>query len=165
MKLAIKRHSGDFIAVVVMLILAIAVTGFILHEEGVRFPFIQSSPFTINADFSTAKSVTPGQGQSVNVSGVKVGLISGVTTKDGYAVVQMQIDQQYKRLIHTNATALLRPKTGLEDMSWSSTRARTTRRLRSPGTPSRWLTPTPRSNWTRCSPRSTPTRGSTWTCW
>jgi phospholipid/cholesterol/gamma-HCH transport system substrate-binding protein len=115
-KLAIKRHSGDFIAVIVMLILAIAVTGFILHEEGVRFPFVQSSPFTINADFSTAQAVTPGQGQSVNVSGVKVGLITGVTTKDGYAVVQMAIDQKYKRLIHTNATALLRPKTGLQDM-------------------------------------------------
>ena len=43
-------------------------------------------------------------------------VISGVSTKDGYAVVQMQIDQQYKRLIRTNATALLRPKTGLQDM-------------------------------------------------
>src|SRR5215831_12017250 len=116
MKLAIKRHSGDFIAVIVMTILAIAVTGFILHEEGVRFPFVQSSPFTINADFSTAQAVTPGQGQSVNVSGVKVGLIQGVTTKDGYAVVQMAIDQKYKHLIRTDATALLRPKTGLQDM-------------------------------------------------
>jgi phospholipid/cholesterol/gamma-HCH transport system substrate-binding protein len=115
-KRAIKRHSGDFIAVIAMVILAIAVTGFILHEEGVRFPFVQSSPFEINADFSTAQAVTPGQGQSVNVSGVKVGLITGVTTKDGYAVVQMSINQQYKHLIHTDATALLRPKTGLQDM-------------------------------------------------
>jgi phospholipid/cholesterol/gamma-HCH transport system substrate-binding protein len=32
------------------------------------------------------------------------------------AIVQMQIDSQYKNLIHTNATALLRPKTGLKDM-------------------------------------------------
>ncbi len=116
MKRAIKRHSGDFVSIVVLIILAIAVTGFILHEQGVRFPFIQSSPYTLDADFSTAQAVTPGQGQSVMVSGVKVGLISGVKTQDGYAVVQMSIDQQYKKLIHTNATALLRPKTGLQDM-------------------------------------------------
>src|ERR1019366_7088097 len=42
--------------------------------------------------------------------------IGGVTLKNGIALVSMQIDQAYKHLIHTNATALLRPKTGLKDM-------------------------------------------------
>ena len=116
MKRAIKRHSGDFIAIVVMFVLAIAVTGYILHNEGVRFPLIESSPFTINADFSTAQAVTPGQGQTVRVSGVQIGVISGVSTHDGYAVVKMSINPQYSHLIRSNATALLRPKTGLQDM-------------------------------------------------
>ncbi len=116
MKRAIKNHSGDFIAIVVMIVLAIAVTGYILHNEGVRFPFIQSSPFTVNADFSTAQAVTPGQGQVVRVSGVQIGTISGVKLEDGHAVVQMSILDQYKHLIRTDATALLRPKTGLQDM-------------------------------------------------
>ena len=48
--------------------------------------------------------------------GVQVGIIGGVTLKNGMADVQLDIDPQYKRLIHQDATALLRPKTGLKDM-------------------------------------------------
>ena len=99
-----------------LLVLSVVVAGYILSHERFRFPFIQASPFTLNAEFSTAQAVTPGQGQSVRVSGVQIGQIGGVTLKNGIADVQMQISQKYKNLIHTNATALLRPKTGLKDM-------------------------------------------------
>jgi phospholipid/cholesterol/gamma-HCH transport system substrate-binding protein len=116
MKRAIKTHAGDFAAIIVLLVLSVVVAGSILNHGRFRFPFIQSTPFTVNAEFSTAQAVTPGQGQSVRVSGVQIGEIGGVTLKNGMAVVQMQIDQQYNHLIHTNATALLRPKTGLKDM-------------------------------------------------
>jgi phospholipid/cholesterol/gamma-HCH transport system substrate-binding protein len=113
---AIKTHATDFAAIVVLLVLAILVAGYILQHEGFRFPFIQSSPFTINAEFSTAQAVTPGQGQSVRISGVQVGTIGGVKLENGIAVVQLNIDSKYKNLIHTNWTALLRPRTGLKDM-------------------------------------------------
>ncbi|HEX8976863.1 MAG TPA: MlaD family protein [Solirubrobacteraceae bacterium] len=116
MKRAIRTHAGDFAAILVLLVLSVVVAGYILTKERLRFPFIQSSPFTLNADFSTAQAVTPGQGQSVRVSGVQIGQIGGVTLKNGIADVQMQIDQKYRGLIHTDASALLRPKTGLKDM-------------------------------------------------
>jgi phospholipid/cholesterol/gamma-HCH transport system substrate-binding protein len=116
MKRAIKEHLGDSVAIVVLLVLSAAVAGYILNHERLRFPFFQSAPFTMNAAFSTAQAVTPGQGQSVRVSGVQIGSINGVTLHNGIAVVQMQIDQKYKHLIHTDATALLRPRTGLQDM-------------------------------------------------
>ncbi len=116
MKRAIKNHSGDFAAIIVLLALSVVVAGYILSHERLRFPFIQSSPITMNARFSTAQAVTPGQGQTVRVSGVQIGSIGAVTLKDGIAIVQLQIDQQYKHLIHTDATALLRPRTGLKDM-------------------------------------------------
>jgi len=115
-KRAIKNHSTDFAAFVVLIVLAVIVVGYILHEEGFRFPFIQSSPFTVNAEFSTAQAVTPGQGQTVRVSGVQIGTLSGVSVKNGHAIVKMSIDPKYRHLIHTDATALLRPKTGLQDM-------------------------------------------------
>jgi phospholipid/cholesterol/gamma-HCH transport system substrate-binding protein len=115
-KRAIRTHATDFAAILVLLVLSIAVAGYILGKERLRFPFIQSSPFTLNAEFQTAQAVTPGQGQTVRVSGVQIGQIGGVTLKNGMADVTMQIDQQYKHLIHTDATALLRPKTGLKDM-------------------------------------------------
>jgi len=113
---AIKTHATDFAAILVLLVLSAVVAGYILSHERLRFPFIQSSPYLLNAEFSTAQAVTPGQGQSIRVSGVQVGEIGSVTLRNGMAVVQMQIDDKYKHLIHTNATALLRPKTGLKDM-------------------------------------------------
>jgi phospholipid/cholesterol/gamma-HCH transport system substrate-binding protein len=116
MKRAIRQHSTDFIAILVLLLLSVVVAGYILSHERLRFPFIQSTPMSMNAEFSTAQAVTPGQGQSVRVSGVQIGEIGGVTLKNGIAVVRLDIDDKYKHLIHQDATALLRPKTGLKDM-------------------------------------------------
>jgi phospholipid/cholesterol/gamma-HCH transport system substrate-binding protein len=116
MKRAIKNHATDFAAIIVLLVLSVVVAGYILTQERFRFPFIQAAPFTLNAEFATAQAVTPGQGQSVRVSGVYIGQIGAITLKNGVADVQLDISQKYKHLIHTDATALLRPKTGLKDM-------------------------------------------------
>jgi phospholipid/cholesterol/gamma-HCH transport system substrate-binding protein len=116
MKLAIKKHLGDVFAIVALLILSIAVAGYILSHERLRFPFIQSAPFKMYAQFSTAQAVMPGQGQTVRVSGVQIGDIGSVNLNNGRAVVEMDINQSYKHLIHQDATALLRPRTGLKDM-------------------------------------------------
>src|SRR5579884_110467 len=116
MKRAIKTHMVDFIAIVVLVLLAIGVSGYVLSHERLQLPFIGTSQFTINAEFSSAKAVTPGQRQTVRVSGVQIGDIGGVSLKNGVAIVKMDIDNKYRRLIHTDATALLRPKTGLDDM-------------------------------------------------
>src|SRR5437660_11360394 len=116
MKRAIKNHASDFGAIIALLVFSIVVAGYILHHERLRFPFIDSTPFTLNAEFATAQAVTPGQGQTVRVSGVQIGNIGAVSLKNGVAVVRMDIDPKFSHLIHTNATALLRPKTGLKDM-------------------------------------------------
>jgi phospholipid/cholesterol/gamma-HCH transport system substrate-binding protein len=81
-----------------------------------RFPLIEEKPFVLKAEFQTAQAVIAGQGQTVRVSGVRIGDIGGVELKDGRAIVRMDIDPEHKDLVHTNATALLRPKTGLKDM-------------------------------------------------
>jgi phospholipid/cholesterol/gamma-HCH transport system substrate-binding protein len=116
MKRAIREHWKDFAAIVALLVITIGVAGYILTNERLRFPFISSSPYTINAAFSTAQAVTPGQGQSVRISGVQVGLVGNVTLKNGEGVVQLNIDSKYKHLIHKDWTALIRPRTGLDDM-------------------------------------------------
>ncbi|MGI8428523.1 MAG: MlaD family protein [Solirubrobacteraceae bacterium] len=116
MRRAIKEHSGDVAAIIVLAVLTVAVAGFILHKERVRFPFLDSTPYSLNAEFATAQAVTPGQGQTVRVSGVQIGDIGQVTLKNGMAVVRMDIEPGFRRLIRTDATALLRPKTGLKDM-------------------------------------------------
>ncbi len=116
MMTAIRKRAGDFAAIIALCVIALGVGGYILSQERFRFPFIQSEPFKLKAELSTAQAVTPGQGQTVRVAGVRIGDLSAVDLKDGRAIVTMDIDQDYKRLIHTDATALLRPKTGLKDM-------------------------------------------------
>jgi phospholipid/cholesterol/gamma-HCH transport system substrate-binding protein len=116
MKRAIKSHLGDFIAILALLAGAIVVSGYILTKERLRFPLIQSSPKILNAEFETAQAFTPGQGQTVRVSGVEVGEVGQVKLSNGVAIVQMQIDQKYKHLIHEDATLMARPRTGLQDM-------------------------------------------------
>jgi phospholipid/cholesterol/gamma-HCH transport system substrate-binding protein len=115
MKRAIRTHLKDFIALLVLLLVSVGVAGYVLHEERLRFPW-QSSPLVINAALSSGKAITPGQGQSVRVSGVQIGEVGGVTLKNGVAVVQMNIDSKYRGLIRKDASVLLRPKTGLDDM-------------------------------------------------
>ncbi len=116
MKRAIREHWKDFAAIVGLLVITVFVAGYILSNERLRFPFISPSPYTINAAFSTAQAVTPGQGQSVRISGVQIGLVGNVTLKNGEGIVQLNIDPKYKHLIHKDWTALIRPRTGLDDM-------------------------------------------------
>jgi phospholipid/cholesterol/gamma-HCH transport system substrate-binding protein len=116
MRDAIRKRAGDFTAIVVLFVIALGVAGYVLHNERFRFPFIQSAPFKLKAELATAQAVVAGQGQTVRVAGVRIGDIGGVSLKNGRAIVSMDIDDQYKHLIHTDATALLRPKTGLKDM-------------------------------------------------
>jgi phospholipid/cholesterol/gamma-HCH transport system substrate-binding protein len=114
MRRAIKNHLVDFIAIVVLVVLAAAVSGYILTKERLTWPW--SSQYSLNAEFQTGQAVTPGQGQTVRVSGVQIGNIGASTLKNGVAVVRMDLDPKFSHLIHTDATALLRPKTGLKDM-------------------------------------------------
>jgi phospholipid/cholesterol/gamma-HCH transport system substrate-binding protein len=116
---AIRKHRWDFLAVVGIFVVAVAVGSFILGHQ--RFylpkwvPAVGSDFVDYKAEFSTAQSVTPGQGQTINVAGVPVGEISKVHLVGGRAVITMKIRRKYTP-IYKDATALLRPKTGLNDM-------------------------------------------------
>lgn len=116
MMTAIRKRAGDFAAIIVLVLVAGGVGGYILSNQRLRFPFIEEKPFQLEAAFSTAQAVTPGQGQTVRVAGVRIGDISQVKLRDGQAIITMDLDPEYKNLVHTDASALLRPKTGLKDM-------------------------------------------------
>src|SRR2546421_5005693 len=116
MKSAIRKRAGDFTAIVVLFVIAVVVAGYVLHNERLRFPFIQEAPFTLKAEMATAQAVVAGQGQTVRVAGGRVGDIGGGSVKNGRGIVSVDIDSQDKHLIHTDATALFRPQTGVEDM-------------------------------------------------
>jgi phospholipid/cholesterol/gamma-HCH transport system substrate-binding protein len=118
-KVAIRKHLRDFLAILFLFTVSIAVSVTILNNQRLTLPkwvpAIGKDFFEFNAEFSNAQAVTPGQGQTVNVAGVKVGEISRVDLKDGKAVLRLRLDEPGLK-VHRDAKMLLRPKTGLKDM-------------------------------------------------
>jgi phospholipid/cholesterol/gamma-HCH transport system substrate-binding protein len=112
-KRAIRIHSKDFAAIVALFLGAIVVTAFIFAHQP-SFTFLKNY-YVVKAAFSSAAAVTAGQGQTVDVAGVQVGDVGGVTLQNGQAIVTMDIFKQYSP-IYKNATVLLRPRTPLKDM-------------------------------------------------
>jgi phospholipid/cholesterol/gamma-HCH transport system substrate-binding protein len=121
MKRAIREHLRDFLAIGALLVVGLAVTGYILSQQQQPYPswipLLGDDRFELKAELETAQAVTPGQGQTVNIAGVKAGDITEVQLEGGHAVVTMLIEEEYAPLIHDDATVLLRPRTGLQDMT------------------------------------------------
>ncbi len=115
----IERYRTAFIAVVTMILIAAGTAGYILAHERLAVPawvpVLGHEAFVLKGEFTTAQAVTPGQGQSVTIAGAKIGEISTVDLHNGRALVTMNLTPKYARYIYRNATALLRPKTGLKD--------------------------------------------------
>ena len=116
MSRVIRKHIGPFSAIIALVAIAAVVGASILDNQRLRFPFAEDKPMRINVELDTAQAVTPGQGQTVQVAGVKIGDIGEVSLKEGRALVGLDIEPKYADLIHPDATALLRPRTGLKDM-------------------------------------------------
>ncbi|MEA2472544.1 MAG: phospholipid/cholesterol/gamma-HCH transport system substrate-binding protein [Thermoleophilaceae bacterium] len=118
----IRKHLRDFLSVGMLILISLGVAAYIISQQEARpnFPFIEKSPYEVKAEFSDAQAVIPGQGQSVRVAGVEVGKIGKVEPKNGVAVVTMLLDRKKiedgELKVLTDATAQLRPRTGLKDM-------------------------------------------------
>jgi phospholipid/cholesterol/gamma-HCH transport system substrate-binding protein len=113
MRRALREHRRDFVAIVGLVVLALAIVGYILFHQP-AFSFNQSY-YSVQAQFADAAAVTPGQGQAVTIAGVQVGQVGAVKLQNGRAVVTMNIYKKYAP-IYRDATVLLRPRTPLKDM-------------------------------------------------
>ena len=113
---AIRKNLADFLAILGVVVLGLGIGAYILANQRLRFPLIEEPFHTVKAELPDAQAVTPGQGQTVVVAGVRVGDIGTVELEDGKAVVELQLEPKYKKLIREDATALLRAKTGTKDM-------------------------------------------------
>ena len=120
MRTAIRKHLRDFIAILALFTVAIGVSSYILVNQRLTLPgwvpVIGKDFYVIKGAFSTAQAVTPGQGQTVQIAGVSVGELSEVRLKEGQAIITMRLDDEYDGRVYKDASALLRPKTGLKDM-------------------------------------------------
>jgi len=120
MKHAIKTHFKDFVAIALLIVVAIAVLLVILSNQKAALPSwvpgLGQEFYSINAEFETAQAITPGQGQAAVIAGINVGKVGAATLDDGVAKIRLDIEPKYRELLHQNAEFLLRPKTGLNDM-------------------------------------------------
>jgi len=112
---AIRKHLREIIAVAVLVLVAGAVSLYIVQQQRLRIPILEEKPFELKAEFETAQAVVPGQGQSLRVAGVKIGDVNSVEVEDGKGLVTFEVDRDYLP-IYEDATILLRPTTGLKDM-------------------------------------------------
>lgn len=115
----LRKYATNVAAILGLALIAGLVGGYILKHQRLTLPsavpFLGSDFVDYKATLPTAQSITPGQGQTVNVAGVQVGELSKVELVAGRAVVTMHIRQKYTP-IYRDATAVVRPKTGLNDM-------------------------------------------------
>jgi phospholipid/cholesterol/gamma-HCH transport system substrate-binding protein len=115
----IRKQLPVFVAILFLFLGSLGVAGYILSNQRFYlpawFPVLGTDFYEVKAELPTGQAVVPGQGQTVNVAGVKVGEVGAVTLENGRAVIDMQIKDEYKP-IYRDATILLRPKTGLKDM-------------------------------------------------
>ncbi len=120
MKRAVRTHLRDFIGIIVLILLALFTLLVILYNQKAALPGwvpgLGQDFYKLNAEFTTAQAVTPGQGQAIDIAGIQVGRVGAVSLENGVAVVRMDIDTKYEKLIHSDSTLLLRPKSGLNDM-------------------------------------------------
>jgi phospholipid/cholesterol/gamma-HCH transport system substrate-binding protein len=115
-----RGHRKDTIAIIVLAIAGVVMMLGIFTQQKASLPswlpFVGEEFEHISAQFSTAQAVTPGQGQAVDVAGIQIGKVTSVDLEDGHAMVGMDIEPKYMKLIHPDASFLLRPKTNLNDM-------------------------------------------------
>ncbi len=115
-----RGRRTDTIAIIVLAIAGIVMMlGIFVNQKASLpswLPVVGEEFEHISAQFSTAQAVTPGQGQAVDIAGIQIGKVTSVDLEDGHAVVGMDIEPKYMKLLHPDASFLLRPKTNLNDM-------------------------------------------------
>ena len=116
----IRRQARSLVLLAGVIVFGLAVGVYLVVHQRIVWPtwvpFAGKQEFVLKAQVSAVAGVLPGQGQAVTIAGVDVGEIDGVTLTNGVPVVSMEISPQYASRIYSNATVLLRPKTGLNDM-------------------------------------------------
>src|SRR3954463_8368236 len=99
----------------VLVVVAVIATYIIVQQQRRRSRILEEKPFELKAEFSSAQAVVAGQGQTINVAGVEVGQVDNVQLESGREGVDFGGGRPYLP-IYKNATILLRPRTGLQDM-------------------------------------------------
>jgi phospholipid/cholesterol/gamma-HCH transport system substrate-binding protein len=109
-----RRHGRSLALLLGLAVIGTAAGFYVLLQQRLPNPF--ENFYAVNAAFPTAAGVVPGLGEPVNVVGVHVGAINGVSLMDGIAILHMDINSAEMPRLYRNASAELVPNTPLGDM-------------------------------------------------
>ena len=113
----LRKNVPALAAIAGLAALAALVLVYVARHQRLRLP---GDPlYTIEVAMPNGQALTPGQGQSATVAGVRVGEISRVRLRDGHALVELAIDRRRLPRADWRADArlLVRPRTPLQDMT------------------------------------------------
>lgn len=108
------KYLGTTMVLATLVVSGTAVLVYILLNQRAPNPF--SDTYDVSVELSAADGVAPGSGQPVKISGVPVGVISGLELEDGRAVVTLTLDRTQVPVVHKDASATLRPISPLKDL-------------------------------------------------
>ncbi|MHB8657648.1 MAG: MlaD family protein [Solirubrobacteraceae bacterium] len=102
------------VAILVQALGAIAFLGYLLSHEALQLPLL-SHNYTVRAAFLDAGGLNGSYHSPVLVAGVPEGRVQAVTYQHGLAVATLELPDSVKRLVHSDATVNIVPRSGLED--------------------------------------------------
>jgi virulence factor Mce-like protein len=111
--LEVRRAARPFVALVLLAVAAIACTGVILKNIGVRMPWANTYSARIAVD--DVKGLVTKK-HTVRMSGVEIGRVEGISLAGTQPIVKITIDGKYGPL-YRDARVRIRPETPLDDMS------------------------------------------------
>jgi phospholipid/cholesterol/gamma-HCH transport system substrate-binding protein len=111
---AIHGLGRDLSILAGVLVLGLGVGGYTLVHQRVIWPW--DHRVTYVAEFAEAPAVSAGQGQEVRIAGMAVGdIVKTAVSDEGRALVTLSLRKQHGA-VYDNATAVLRPKSPLNEM-------------------------------------------------
>lgn len=115
MRLAtIRQHAGAVAWIAVFAAVSSVAGVYILAHQRLRLP--GQHRYEVRLGFARSTSLSPGFGQPVTVSGVKVGTVEDVALSRGTAIVTARIDPDRLPHVYRDARAALVPATPSKDM-------------------------------------------------
>ena len=122
MRRAIREHLRDFVAIGVLIVLAIVTTGRDPRAAAGDLPVLGPGPRAPTTSSSRPSSPPPrrsprGRARRSTSPGSRSAKRRGRRARERQRGRDMEIDNKYAPLIHPDATLLLRPRTGLQDMT------------------------------------------------
>jgi phospholipid/cholesterol/gamma-HCH transport system substrate-binding protein len=101
---------------VVQALAALAFVAALLYAEGVHVPFVSDDGYRIRVVLSDAAGLPAGRAP-VLVAGVPSGRVETVRAVGGRAVATLRMNDAARHALHSDATAVVEPRSALEDMT------------------------------------------------